>query len=91
MQISIDTSKDSHDDIRRAIALLQSLVGGSEPRSNAGDIFENPMPGEGSSQPAAAAPSLFSMFDGGPSTMTAAQAAAPSPEPAPGKHGIELY
>lgn len=92
MQISIDTGKDSHEDIRKAIALLQSIVSGSEPRSNAGNIFDNPLPGESRAAPVASAPSLFSMFDG-PSMMTAAQAAAPV-EPAeqvPEKHDIELY
>ena len=39
MKISIDTKEDSHDDIRRAIKLLQNIIGNSQ------EVFTNqPIP-----------------------------------------------
>ena len=63
MQIIIDTKKDSAEDIRKVISLLQSMV--SQPSTGNPDIF-------GSSQqsnPASSAPtSFFNMFgDASPS------------------------
>ena len=81
MQISIDTSKDSHDDIRRAIMLLQSIVSGGEVRTNAGNIFDNPIP---ESSPA----SLMGMFDSSPQPQ---QAEPSEPEEPSVQSGVELY
>ena len=53
MIITIDTNRDSHLDIRKAIRMLMSLVGETPVRSNepvqdSRNIFENP-PSEGGS------------------------------------------
>lgn len=89
MQISIDTTKDSHADIRKAIALLQSIVSDAPVRTNAPNIFDNPVPGE-SASPAPAAPNLFSMFDSASGAQGSTPAATPSPEKKSDDQ-IELY
>ena len=43
MKITIDTKEDSHEEIRRAIKMLSSLVGDKEIMSNQ-DIFEDSSP-----------------------------------------------
>ena len=40
MKITIDTKEDSHDEIRKIIKVLSSLVG-EETFTNQGDVFEN--------------------------------------------------
>jgi len=57
MKITIDTSQDSHTDIRKAIKMLQSIVGESNVYSNSPsrNIFDDPSPDLGpSSEPAPA-------------------------------------
>ncbi len=46
MQITIDTNKDSHEDIKKAIRLLASMVGHENVTSNEQprNIFDNPQP-----------------------------------------------
>jgi len=41
MKITIDTKEDSHQEIRKIISMLSSLVGDKEIVSNQGNIFEN--------------------------------------------------
>ena len=47
MKITIDTSQDSHTDIRKAIKLLQSVVGEGPVYTNSPsrNIFDDPSPG----------------------------------------------
>lgn len=55
MKITIDTSQDSHTDIKKAIKMLQSIVGEGPVYSNSHsrNIFDDPSPGLGpSSEPA---------------------------------------
>ena len=57
MKITIDTSQDSHSDIRKAIRMLQSIVGEGPIYSNSPsrNIFDDPSPSLGpSSEPAPA-------------------------------------
>ncbi len=88
MKISIDTKEDSHDHIKEAIALLQSIVGSSAsinaPAATSSDngyvnIFaDNPTPAEPTSEPEKPAEqSFFNIFgdDSTPSTP-----AEPAPE-----------
>jgi hypothetical protein len=52
MKITIDTSQDSHSEIKKAIRMLQSIVGNSdEVYTNAPsrNIFDDPSPGLGQS------------------------------------------
>ncbi len=46
MKLTIDTSQDSHNDIRKAIKLLQSVVGEGPVYSNSPsrNIFDDPSP-----------------------------------------------
>ncbi|MDO8480941.1 MAG: hypothetical protein Q7S65_03935 [Nanoarchaeota archaeon] len=60
MELRIDTSKDSHEDIRKAIRMLQSLVGD----------FSS----EQKSAPAEASAELFSLFSDAPSTPSSSSA-----------------
>ncbi|MBD3303609.1 hypothetical protein GF343_00535 [Candidatus Woesearchaeota archaeon] len=58
MKITIDTSQDSHNDIRKAIKMLQSIVGEGLVYSNSPsrNIFDDPSPGldsSGAPEPAA--------------------------------------
>ena len=39
MKITIDTKEDSHEELRKVIKMLSSLVGGEEVMSNQGDLF----------------------------------------------------
>ena len=41
MKIQIDTKEDSHEEIKKVIKMLSSLVGEREIMSNQGNIFEN--------------------------------------------------
>lgn len=46
IKITIDTTKDSHSEIKKAITMLASLIGESNvytnsPSSNSGDMFSN--------------------------------------------------
>ena len=54
MKITIDTSQDSHEDIRKAIRLLQGIVGEHNVYTNSPsrNIFDDPSPSLGSSEPA---------------------------------------
>jgi len=47
MKLTIDTSQDSHTDIRKAIKLLQSVVGEGPVYTNSPsrNIFDDPSPG----------------------------------------------
>jgi hypothetical protein len=58
MKITIDTSTESHEQIRKAIQLLQSLVGEQSVYTNAPQEQKNIF---NESQPAVG--NLFSMFD----------------------------
>ena len=56
MKITIDTSQDSHTDIRKAIKLLQSVVGEGPVYTNSPsrNIFDDPSPSlDSSSEPVA--------------------------------------
>ncbi|MBW2973437.1 hypothetical protein KY346_03525 [Candidatus Woesearchaeota archaeon] len=52
MKITIDTSQDSHEDIRKAIRLLQGIVGQQGVYTNAPsrNIFDDPSPSLESSE-----------------------------------------
>lgn len=57
MKITIDTSQDSHSEIKKAIRMLQSIVGNhDEVYTNAPsrNIFDDPAPSMGASEPAPA-------------------------------------
>ena len=53
MKITIDTSQDSHVDIRKAIRLLQSIVEVHDAYTNSSsrNIFDDPSPALGSGEP----------------------------------------
>jgi len=55
MKITIDTKEDSHEEIKKVIKMLSSLVG-EETFTNQGNIFENKSPDIGNQN-------MFSMFD----------------------------
>jgi hypothetical protein len=52
MKITIDTKEDSHEDIKKILALLSQMVNKDAPQSN---VFENPQSSE--------LPNLMGMFD----------------------------
>ena len=52
MKITIDTKEDSHEDIKKILALLSQMVNKDAPVSN---VFENPASSE--------LPNLMGMFD----------------------------
>ena len=54
MKITIDTKEDSHEEIKKIIRMLSSLVG-EETFTNQGNIFENQDPVQGQN--------VFGMFD----------------------------
>jgi hypothetical protein len=55
MKITIDTKEDSHEEIQKAIKMLQSLVG-EHPYSNQQSIFaDNPNSSSGNESPAVSA------------------------------------
>ena len=63
MKITIDTGQDSHTDIKKAIRLLQSIVGDAEVYTNASrNIFDNPSP-EVSQQASAPTNAFANLFD----------------------------
>ena len=63
MQISIDTSRDSKEDIIKAIHLLHSIIGENHQTSTASrNIFDNPSPELPIQQIQPAAQSAFSSF-----------------------------
>ena len=77
MKITIDTSQDSHSDIKKAIRLLTSVVGHEhEVYSNAPvsmNVFDDPSPTVGPSEPVsdpepAPTNAFASMFDSAPAT-----------------------
>ena len=55
MKITIDTKEDSHEEIRKIIKMLSSLVG-EEAFTNQGNVFENQGSDLGSQN-------IFDMFD----------------------------
>lgn len=61
MQISIDTSRDSKEDIVKAIKLLESIIGEHHITMTSRNIFENPS--SDVSQPQAQASVFGSFFD----------------------------
>ena len=63
MKITIDTGQDSHTDIKKAIRLLQSIVGDAEVYTNASrNIFDSPSP-EVSQQSSAPTTAFANLFD----------------------------
>jgi len=56
MKITIDTSHDSHEDIRKVIKMLKEMVGEVRVNYETSEPSQEPLP----------APGLFSMFDSGP-------------------------
>jgi len=61
MKITIDTKEDSHQEIRKIIKMLSSLVS-EESFTNQGNIFEDPSPEVKTGQ------NMFGMFDSGSTT-----------------------
>ena len=60
MKIQIDTKEDSHEEIRKVIRMLSSLVGEQEVISNQGNIFsDNPQDNSGNNQ----STDIFGMLD----------------------------
>ncbi len=89
MRIEIDTAKDTHEDIRKAIKLLMSLVGAgniysNEPSSGVKNIFDDSSSMGGSEAP----PSnpFAAMFGGDAPAPSAQSMKKPDDEPQ-----IELY
>jgi hypothetical protein len=81
MRITIDTSVDSPEDIRKVIALLSSLGGrGGYSRADRqpANIFDSPSPSIDSSQPAQAPASSFSSMFGSADSAPATPAAESS-------------
>jgi hypothetical protein len=77
MQITIDTNKDSPDDIEKAIKLLSTLISGKSKNSN---IFENSS--SDFNLPATPAPaepsgSIFNMFGDNPTSVAEQKPAEP--------------
>jgi len=58
MKITIDTKEDSHQEIRKIIKMLSSLIG-EETFTNQGNIFEDSSPEVNTGQ------NMFRMFDSG--------------------------
>ncbi len=59
MKIQIDTKEDSHEEIRKVIRMLSSLVGEQEAISNQGNIFaDNSQDNSGNSP----SPDIFGML-----------------------------
>jgi hypothetical protein len=50
MKITIDTKEDSHEELRKVIKMLSSLVGEQEIMSNRGDLFGDDSPRGDSNQ-----------------------------------------
>jgi len=50
MKITIDTKEDSHEEIKKIIRMLSSLVGEQEVFSNQSDIFSDNSSGDSSQQ-----------------------------------------
>ncbi len=82
MQLTIDTSCDTHDDIRKIIRMLQSLVGEVRTNYESSDQIETPSyeapssetPNrnifESNNEPSNAAPAMFNLFDSAPPAQT---------------------
>ncbi len=69
MKITIDTKEDSHEEIRRAIKMLSSLVGERETFSNQPNIFDSDPPCLGDDIPSDSGGNAFSnMFGAEPIT-----------------------
>ena len=78
MKISIDTKEDSHEDIRKAIRMLQNIVGDMQ------EIFTNqPISSEASSQTANPFINIFgdNSIDSQPAPAPETMPAEQSPEP----------
>ncbi len=60
MKITIDTKEDSHEEIKKVIALLTHLIG-QTPMSNSRNIFDDSKPTEETGN-------LFNIFDSKPET-----------------------
>ncbi len=81
MKITIDTKEDSHEDIRKILALLSQMVNKEVPSSN---VFENPTSSE--------LPNLMSIFDSSSQTPQPAEPAIPEqPSQAQRMPKVELY
>ncbi|HLC85220.1 MAG TPA: hypothetical protein VJH22_05500 [Candidatus Nanoarchaeia archaeon] len=82
MQLTIDTSHDTHDDIRKIIRMLQSLVG--EVRTNYGGSEQTETPSyeahsqetpsrnifDSNNEASTTAPAMFNLFDSAPPAQT---------------------
>ncbi|MBI4144911.1 hypothetical protein HY493_01755 [Candidatus Woesearchaeota archaeon] len=72
MKITIDTASDSHDHIRRIIALLKGIVGESvQEVAQPSNIFDSPAPSGGSA--------LSNFFDSSPAPTSPPESPAPAP------------
>jgi len=82
MKITIDTSQDSHSEIKKAIRMLQSIVGNHDEvytNSPSRNIFDDPSPSMGASSPAPVAEdssnnAFASIFDEPASSSTTEEA-----------------
>lgn len=70
MKITIDTASDSHDHIRRIIALLKGIVG-EVSESAPTNVFDSPAPAGGSV--------LGGFFDSSPASTPTPESPAPAP------------
>ena len=76
MKIQIDTKEDSHEEIKKVIKMLSSLVGNHEVMSNQGNIFADESQNNAnifadnsqSNAPNNQTADMFSMFSSSPST-----------------------
>ena len=78
MQITIDTHRDSAEDIRKAISVLSEILGTKSLSPRSSNIFDNPGPGLTETKPAD--PNAFAnMF----SEVPVPQVSEPLPKSAP--------
>lgn len=90
MKITIDTTSDSHDQIRKAIRLLQSIIE-HDPASGSRNIFDSPSADIFSSSPAPSEPAASPTSAFGAMFGDNAPAQQSTELPKEKKPRIELY
>lgn len=70
MKITIDTKEDSHEDIRKVVALLSNISSGNVSRVGSSNIFDDPSPSVGSAPENATPTNAFANMFGGEETKT---------------------
>jgi len=89
MKITIDTKEDSHEEIKKIIRMLSSLVG-HETSTNQGNIFENSDSSLGSPDTSpTTGQNMFNMFDSSPSQSESESSEEEKPEE-PSEEKVDL-